>query len=186
MLTTAWAITAVILPFAALQWVYLWPNQSVRLVSVVWFLALLWGIQELWEAQQWYQVAVAWQAAYWRDIGIAQQGCLKSSRQFQRPQSTAFAYDDDHCAVDQFHFAKGLYDSEPSETLPHGQLNLDKYPQNIDNKRPTPYQIAQQALPEPCQRTSARTSLGWPQAAISAEEILNYHIKTTPIPLDFI
>jgi hypothetical protein len=51
MLITARAITAVILPFAAVQSVYLWPNRPVRLLSVAWSLALLWAIQELWEAR---------------------------------------------------------------------------------------------------------------------------------------
>jgi hypothetical protein len=102
MLITAWAITAVILPFAVFQLVYLWPNQSVRLLSVARSLSLLWAIQELWEAQHWYQVAVAWQAAYRRDIGQVRQGCSQRSVQFQHlqaPESGDAALNSSHSGV---------------------------------------------------------------------------------------
>ena len=101
MLITARAITAVILPFAAVQLVYLRRNQSVRLLSVAWFLALLWAIQELWEAQHWYQGAVAWQAAYWRDIGQGRQGYLQRSVQFQ----CLLASESDDAALNSSHSA---------------------------------------------------------------------------------
>ena len=90
-----------ILPFAAVQLVYLWRNQSVRLLSVAWSLSLLWAIQELWEAQHWYQVALAWQAAYRRDIGQVRQGCSQRSVQFQH----LLASESDDAALNSSHSA---------------------------------------------------------------------------------
>ena len=61
-----------IVPFSVFQAVWLWPNRSVRLLSVAWAMALLWAVQGVWESQHWFDVAVAWQAAYCRDIAPAQ------------------------------------------------------------------------------------------------------------------
>jgi hypothetical protein len=86
MLITARAITVVILVFAALAIVQAWPVKLARLWSVAWSLIALLMLVELWEAQHWYEVAVAWEKAYWRDIGTSQSR-LRSAPQLQSPQS---------------------------------------------------------------------------------------------------
>jgi hypothetical protein len=186
MLITAWAITAVILPFAVFQLVYLWPNQSVRLLSVARSLSLLWAIQELWEAQHWYQVAVAWQAAYLRDIGIAQRRCLESSRQFQCLQSIEFVYDGDCCAVDQSHFVKGLIDLPLSpHTSRHDREVLAEFQRNSRDRNAD-------ALATSCvfpqvglHCNLSKNPQSQPQADISAEEILNYQNQSEATPDDW-
>jgi hypothetical protein len=87
-----WAITAVIVPFAVFQMVWLWPNKSVRLLSLAWALALLWAVEGVWDSQHWYEIAMAWKTAYFRDIGRVES--QQPSEQYQYPLSTEFVYGD--------------------------------------------------------------------------------------------
>jgi hypothetical protein len=71
-------------------------------------LAVVWALSKVWEAQHWYEIAVAWQDGYWRDLGTAQQRDLQLPARFLFLPASEFREVDGDCSLDQINFAATL------------------------------------------------------------------------------
>jgi hypothetical protein len=184
MLITGWVETVVASSIALL--VLALRSASERLWAVAFALAVAWALSELWEAQHWYELAVASQGAYQRDIARFQQGYLQGSEKFRWQPKSVSDYADCRYVCAQSRCAKAIFVPTPLVFRDLATLRRTAL-QERNSRSPAVADLkGQETLPAWSLRRCPKIFSDLPPQTITADLPYENHNQNRATPTDFI